>query len=87
MLDKIINSSLANWAGGSTFILSVYFKTMEWLNIANFNDVLVTISSLIGIVFIVFKVISIRKNNKETDKKTELLDIEIELKQRELDKK
>lgn len=78
MHDNIINSNLANLTGGSTFILSIYLKSMEWLNLANFNDALVTLTSIGGITFIVFKIISIRKNNKLTD-------IEIKIKQKELD--
>lgn len=78
MTDKLINSSLANWTGGSTFILSIYLKSMEWLNLANFNDALVIITSLVGILFIIFKIISIRKNNILTD-------IQIKIKLKELE--
>lgn len=78
MPDRIMNNPFANWTGGTTFVLSIYLKSMEWLNIANFNDVLVLLTSLGGITFIIFKIIAIRKNNKLTD-------LEIKIKQKELD--
>lgn len=86
MPDRIINSTFANWTGGTTFILSIYLKSMEWLNLANFNDLLVTFTSLGGIIFIIFKIISIRKENKIKDKENKLKDLEIKLKEKELKK-
>ena len=80
MPDRLINSQFANWTGGSTFVLSIYMKSMEWLNIANFNDFLVILTSIGGFTFIVFKVLAIIKANKLTD-------LEIKIKEKELNEK
>jgi len=64
MPTRLINSPFANWTGGGTFVLSIYLKSMEWLNLANFNDILVSLTSIGGLIFIFFKIKSIILNNK-----------------------
>lgn len=77
MPNRILDSPLVNWTGGTTVMLSVWMKSMEWLNIADFNDVLISLTSVGGIVFIIFKIIALKKSNKLTD-------LEIRIKEKEL---
>ena len=77
MPHRLLDSPLSNWTGGATVILSIWMKSMEWLNIADFNDVLIALTSIGGIIFIIFKIIALKKSNKLTD-------LEIKLKEKEL---
>lgn len=79
MPDRVLNTQFANWTGGSTVILSIWFKSMEWFNIANVNDILVLITTLGGLVFLFFKIKSVILENK-------LKRLELKKKIRELEK-
>lgn len=61
---RLLNTQFANWTGGSTVILSIWFKSMEWFNIANVNDILVLFTTLGGLVFLFFKIKSVIIENK-----------------------
>jgi|TARA_R110002167_G_scaffold11043_13_gene49383 hypothetical protein len=78
MFDKLLSTNFANWTGGSTVILSIWFKSMEWFNIANVNDILVLFTTLGGLVFLFFKIKSVIIENKikrlELKKRLEELD-------------
>ena len=64
MPDRLLNTSFANWTGGTTVILSIWFKSMELFNLANINDLLVLLTTIGGLIFLFFKIKSIRLDNK-----------------------
>lgn len=64
MPDRLLNTQFANWTGGSTVILSIWFKSMEYFNLVNINDVLVLFTTLGGLVFLFFKIKSVILENK-----------------------
>lgn len=67
MPNKTIIMQASDYFGGSTFIASILLNASEWFGIANFNDTLLMLSSIGGLIFITYKVIILRKDSKLKD--------------------
>ena len=64
MPDRILNNPIADYLGGATFIASISLKSIEWLNLANINDFLTTVSIVGGLVWMLFKIKNARLDSK-----------------------
>jgi hypothetical protein len=67
-------NDLIDLGGATTFVMAIYMKALNWFNLANFNELIITITGLAGLVFIIFKIrlanIELKQKKKDYEKDT-----------------
>jgi len=61
---RILNTPIADYLGGTTFIASISLYSMEWFNLVNINDILTTVSLLGGLFWLFYKIKNARLDSK-----------------------
>jgi hypothetical protein len=73
---KVMKNTVLNFADGTglgAVLLTVYMNLTDWLNVQNWNKTVLFLTSILGMVYIIFKISNLYLQNKKIKLETKKL--------------